>query len=404
MIRKLGLPPKQSTKKSPQKHFRVAEVDLPSCEFSGRLIQDPTELETFIPAWNRLVEMALCPNLFFDPDFLIPAQTHLADQNVSVLVIESTQRMNPDSPPVICALFPIIRKRIYGFPISGMEIWKHDLCFDCTPLIRKDCANEVIEYAFKYLSQTLGTKLFSLDTITAEGPMANLLAESNYQEDRAVFYREIFTRASFRPMDSAETFINTKVAKNTRKGTQRLRRKLSQLGDVRTEAQHTYDPETISEFLTLEASGWKGENNTALDCNANTRNFVHEMARRMMDSKKLVLSRTSLDGRAVAMLCEIQNENYGVQFKIAYDETLREYSPGLILELDIIERLHRQGLALVDSCAAPNHSMINRVWTDRLRFQNLVIALDGKTSQFAVSLMPFLQQIKKIFSKKRQTP
>jgi hypothetical protein len=46
--------------------------------------------------------------------------------------------------------------------------------------------------------------------------------------------------------------------------------------------------------------------------------------------------------------------------------------------------------------------MINRVWPDRLRYQNLVIACGGPISKLAVAAMPLLQQVNRFFHPRRR--
>ena len=138
-----------SGSKVPQIHFRTNEPDLPQLSFSARFIETLDELEQLETPWIRLIEMAVRKNPFFDPGFLIPAFRHLNQNGARVLVVNAPPRVHPDGPPVVCALFPVIKKRIYGLPFSCLEIWKHDQCFDCTPLIRRDCAKEVLEFVFE---------------------------------------------------------------------------------------------------------------------------------------------------------------------------------------------------------------------------------------------------------------
>ncbi len=392
---------KHATARIGQKHFRVSETDLPTNSFSGRLVRTAEELEQLVQPWNRLLETSVRTNPFFDPDFLIPAVAHLGGENLSVLVVEAPQRVNANAPPVICALFPVVKKRIYGLPFKCLEIWIHDLCLDCTPLIRRDCAAEVLEFIFNFIGEDLGASLFSMNTIIGEGPLANLLSDSFYRNPRAVFHRDEFTRSCFKPMEDADTFINTNVAKNTRKGSQRLRRKLASQGSVQTTFLQHFDRSWVDEFLTLEAAGWKGVNGTALTSKPSTRHFFQAMSERMLENRKMVIARTTLDNRPIAMFCDLHWATQGVHFKTTFDETLKEYSPGLFAELDNIHRLHESGLRFVDSCADPDHSMINRVWPDRVRFQSLVVALRGPVSQAAVSAMPLIQQTWKFFKPKR---
>ena len=66
-----------------------------------------------------------------------------------------------------------------------------------------------------------------------------------------------------------------------------------------------------------------------------------------------------------------------------------KYSPGVLLELDHIERLHRPGApAWVDSGAAAEHPMINHLWRDRLGIETLVTATGDRAGAFAVAALP----------------
>ncbi len=392
--------PPEGEKKG-QKHYRVSEADLPKPPFAGRLIQCADQLETLHQSWSRLVETSVRPNPFFDPDFLIPALRHLSDGSVSILVIDAPQRANPQGPRVICGLFPVIKKKFYGYPISCLEIWKHDQCFDCTPLIRHDCAAEVVEFLLAFLSEKLNTNLLSMNTVAGDGTFANLLSDSFYRSRRTVFHRDEFTRSCFRPMEDGETFINTKVSKNTRKGTQRLSRKLAMQGNLVTDVSTIYRDQWIEQFLKLESAGWKGQMGTAIASDPATNRFFREMAKRMWSNDKLIISRTSFNDCPISMFCDLIHQGQGAHFKTAFDESLSEYSPGLIAELANIQRLHESNVDLVDSCADPDHSMINRVWPDRVRFQSLVIAIGGPASGLAASLFPLMQFGSRLFQKKR---
>ena len=219
-----------------------------------------------------------------------------------------------------------------------------------------------------------------------------------------VFHRDAFVRACFKPANDAETYINGQVSKKTRKGTLRLQRKLAETGNlsVQISTRETQIETWIEDFLTLESSGWKGRSGTALASNDATRQFFTEMATRMSVQEKLVMLKVALDEKPISMICDLQQHQMGAAFKMAVDESLHDYSPGLIAELENIRRLHDSNIQFMDSCADPEHSMINRVWSDRTRYQSLVIALGGAFSRFATASMPLMQQFSEIIRKTRR--
>ncbi len=385
---------------STQRHYRVAAVDLPSLDFEMQVVDDVETLESLVAPWSRLIETAVRPNPFFDPDFLIPAMRYLADGNVQVLVVKSKPRVNPDGDAVICGLVPIQKKKIYGMPFSAVEFWKHDQCPDSTPLLRADVMKETLAFIFSWLAESMGVKLLSLDTVAGDGAFANLLTEEIHHSARTSFNRDRFTRACFKPMNDADEYINTNVGKSTRKGTLKSKRKLAERGLLETSVATAYEIDWIEQFMRLEASGWKGQQQTAFASNHVTNHFFREAAQRMLTSGKMTLMRITLSGQPIAMACDIHHEplaagcEHAVHFKIAFNESLRESSPGLILELENIERLHETNVQFVDSGAAPDHPMINRVWSDRVAYQSLIVALKPGLPNLAVAGMPIIQLLK----------
>lgn len=389
-------------RKTQQEHFRVAEADIPSHDFRADFIQDVNELERLKAGWERLTETSLRSNPFFDADFLIPALKHFGNNKVSVLVVTARPRSNPNGQDVLCALLPLHKRRFYGLPLTCAEVWQHDQCFDCTPLIRKDCASEVLDFIFEVIHRQYQASLFSLNTVSCEGDFASLLTDNLADQDRTVFHRDHFTRACFVPMQDAETYINTKVAKNTRKGTQRLRRKLA---DSAAEPSTAYsqpdDAHWIEDYLSLEAAGWKGKAGSAFACDPAAKCFFVEMATRMMQSGKMRIAKTMFQNKPIAIACDLVQGQRAAHFKTTFDESLHTYSPGLMLELDNIAEWHNRQIRFVDSCADPQHSMINRVWPDRTHYQSLVVALGGFLPGLAVATMPLFQHLSKLIKKNR---
>ena len=97
--------------------FPIADstVDTPNGKYRARLVKTVAELESLKTAWERLVEVAIHRNLFFDPDFLIPAIKHLKGSDVQVLVVDAPAKSNSDGERVLCGLIPLQKTKIYGF-------------------------------------------------------------------------------------------------------------------------------------------------------------------------------------------------------------------------------------------------------------------------------------------------
>jgi len=59
-----------------------------------------------------------------------------------------------------------------------------------------------------------------------------------------------------------------------------------------------------------------------------SRNCAHDMIRKSAKVGKVRFLSLMLDGRPVAMLCDIQSDQYVYCYKTAYDEKFGKFSPG----------------------------------------------------------------------------
>jgi CelD/BcsL family acetyltransferase involved in cellulose biosynthesis len=367
-------------------------------EFSARWIERG-ELPELATAWRRLAETSVDASGFHEPYFLGAAIRHLADgANVRLLAIEAPKRVFPAGPRVLCGLLPLVARRsFYGLPIRAWEIWSHDYSFLNTPLVRRDCAREVLDFFFAEAARRPdGASVVHLPTIAAEGPFHRLLVESNAAAGRTVFTKDADTRALFRRAVDAETFLKASLSRKKRQGIQRTERRLAESG--RLECRwFSPDDDVITwcdEFLHLEASGWKGAEGSALGSQAAHAKFFHDLAAGAVVAGKLMMGRLDFNGRPIAMIANLLSGDGGYSFKIAHDESFAQHSPGLLLELALIRELHARGVEWMDSCAASDHSMINHLWPRRVLRQSLVVATGRRGGDFAASLMPLLQWTK----------
>jgi CelD/BcsL family acetyltransferase involved in cellulose biosynthesis len=76
----------------------------------------------------------------------------------------------------------------------------------------------------------------------------------------------------------------------------------------------------------------------------------------------------------VAMKCNVLAGDCVFCFKIARDESLDRFSPGVQLELENVDIFHRTpSAAWTDSCAWEHNQMINRLWRDRRSVATVLI-------------------------------
>jgi CelD/BcsL family acetyltransferase involved in cellulose biosynthesis len=241
-----------------------------------------------------------------------------------------------------------------------------------------------------------------MDDLPADGAFHRLLLAELDRRRWFPFVRDRFSRAVLAPDCDAETYQARAMAGKHRK---ELRRRLKRLGDLGvvtfSELAPTDDVAPwLEEFLALEASGWKGREGTALGSKAADRRYFEEMARACHRAGRLGATALRLDGRAVAMQIMLRSGTAAYAFKIAYDEGFSRFSPGVLLALDLVERVAGgSSVRAVDSSAVRDHGMVNGLWTERRSIESLLVAGDGAAG-LLVSLLPALRFVRSAWSKR----
>ena len=153
----------------------------------------------------------------------------------------------------------------------------------------------------------------------------------------------------------------------------RARRRLEERG--RLEFAWSDNRSAIEDFLALEAAGWKGERGTALVAEPNRAAFARAMLAGFASDRRLRIARLSLGGRLIASGVVLRSSGRAFYWKTAFDSAFGEFSPGVQLTLSMSRDLETEpGLALADSCADPNHSMIDRIWPARIALADYALA------------------------------
>ncbi len=158
---------------------------------------------------------------------------------------------------------------------------------------------------------------------------------------------------------------------------QRLRlARLGTLAYVRGEATHVRVAAEL--FLALEARGWKGTGGTALLSDPGLTTFARSMTRLLARAGKCRIDRLDLDGEPIAMGIFLTSGKNAFVWKVAYDERYAAFSPGVQFMIDFTRRQSADPMIdRTDSCAIPDHPMINRLWPDRLDLADILIAPAG---------------------------
>ena len=370
---------------------------------STLLLHDGDGLEQHVVEWRRLAAGALEPNPFYEPALMLPALRSLrADARVEVVLV-FLQGAAADSQPRLIGLFPLQRiSRYRGVPLACLQLWKHLHCFLCTPLVDAEHASESLAGLFDWLCAPSGAPLVELGFTAGDGAWARALEAFLRETGRHSVVADSFSRALYRPAADFETYIGSALARSKRREFQRLERRLAENGKLAfSELRPGEDPlPWLDAFLELEASGWKGRDGTAIASDPAQLRFFREGAAALAAEGRLGMLGLSLDGRWVALKCNFLAGRGGFAFKIAYDEKYARFSPGVLLEIETISRLHqRPEIDWMDSCAVPDHFMVNRLWTSRREITTRLIATGAASGRLFVRALPLLQRARAVLNR-----
>lgn len=328
--------------------------------------------------WADLAAHAAEPNAFYAPAMLGPALDHLAAPG-AVRLVEAM-----DDERLIGLLPLAITPRHGRLPIACAANWMHPHSFFGAPLIR--AGHEAV--AWTAILETLdrapwAPNFLHLSGLDAAGANAAALEEVCTRQGRAREEIHRYDRALLRSDLSADEYWETHVRAKKRKEIRRLQKRLAELGTVqeRILTDQADLARWCGEFLALEQSGWKGAAGTSLACTPAHASFFRAACAAAFDMGQLHFLRLDLDGRAIAMLVNFRHLDGGFSFKIAFAEDMGRFSPGILIEIANLAAVQSDAtIGWMDSCAAPDHPMIDSLWGERRSIVQYRVALKGAGS------------------------
>jgi hypothetical protein len=362
-------------------------------------IEDLAQLEQYTADWEALAESVIEPNPFYERWMLEPALAPFGKNKHLIFVfIFAADTLEPSARPVLCGFFPLnVSNRYDGLgkplPLKTIGLWKHKYCYLCTPLVRDEGAAETIEAFFAWLDDYAhGAALMDFRYV-AEGPFYCALADYLDRAQRPHYLAQSFTRAMLRGRSDVPSYLREALSREHRKDFRRKERRLAETGTLEYAAMDAAsDPRAwIAEYMEVENISWKGKQGCALLSTSGEREFFEAIALEAFARGRLMMLALRYEGRAIACKCNFIAGRGSYAFKIAYDDEYAPSSPGILLEMENIRRLHASDtLDWMDSCADPSNAMINRLWLDRLPVQSIAVSV-GRRGQLALALMPLLK-------------
>jgi hypothetical protein len=181
-----------------------------------------------------------------------------------------------------------------------------------------------------------------------------------------------FERAALKRRPEDDYVRSTLGGKHFRELGRKGRKLEGQLGEIAV-VDCAGDPQAVDDFLALEAAGWKGDEGAALAGGPGAE-FFRAICGRFAEAGRLQMLTMRAGDRIVAMQSALIAGEGLFCFKIAYDESLRRFSPGTQLMVETASEFHRRSeLQWVDSCSKPNSEPIDHLWPDRRELSTVLV-------------------------------
>jgi len=331
--------------------------------------------------WENLSRNAVEENPYFSSSYMRSVLENIKGHNdIEALTVYKGTRLVGFCP------FIIDKWRWLGAaPVN--RAWKNDYVTLTIPLVDRDCALEVVQALVAAMGE--GGKmgcLWLFEEFNLEGPVGVLFDEVMRTENLSSRIYDEFDRPTLEQGSTFDQHMLDHVSKKRRRDLKRNRKRLSENGKIEMRA-FTSGPEleqAVEDFLTIEASGWKGERGTALACDENLKAFA-KCAFGEKHGKSITRADVLyLDDTPIAVSLAIYIGKTAFTLKCTYDENYRTYSPGLLLEQDIIENfLETRWVERLDSATAAGGHVVQGLWNSSICVGDLLLCADhGRSPEY----------------------
>src|SRR5579872_709970 len=319
-------------------------------------------------AWRDLCGRALEANAFAEPGFLIAAARHIAPPGLEfVLVWESAERRRLLG---VLALAP---------PRLGVAaVWRSKEAGLAALALDRDGAAVAFEAAALWLSKMRPSVAgLQVPTLAAHGPTAALIEGFAGRRSLTFIAHNPRQRAVLYAARDGQKRLDAALPGKRLKEWRRLRRRFGERGGlVFRSAQGAEAAQAADAFLALEPRNWKGRAGAPLNAEPGRAAFARSALAALAAEGKLRIDSLECAGAPAAMGLILLSQDRAFYWKTAYDEAFAEFSPGVLLTLDISRKQQDDPrIAATDSCAIEGHPMIERLWPQRLELVDRLDAL-----------------------------
>jgi len=308
-------------------------------------IERRSAFRALAPAWRSLAARSGAPGPFLDPLWFAVYAADLAREPGSLRLLVAHRR------GALAGALPLLveRRRIGGVPARVLRSLSDDHSQRFEVLADGD---DALRALFRHLAADPGWDVLELrDLVDApESPGARLAA---------IAAEEGFPTGAWPAMTSPylplpatakelEAALGAKFRANLNRRARRLADELGPVALERVEARGLALAAAVDEGLALEASGWKGEQGTAIAQDERLRRRYLALAHAFAGRGELSLHFLRAGERRVAFHFAVESGGVYYLFKPGYDESLARFGLGHLLLHEVAKALVGRGVREID--------------------------------------------------------
>ena len=312
--------------------------------------------------WRDVCHEAEDDQPFYRPEWIL-AYLRAFAPGATVLLV--TVRLNGR----LCLVLPLLEENgtFSKIPIrklrSPVNFWAGR--FDAVRSASTD-GDALIRATWKHLKEIDGWDLLQFRDAPEGSTVSRLAQEAHADGYRVIVEPENpspYVAVSSDPDLLEKMPINSRLRRELRQ----VRRQLGEKG-LSFYRVDTADHDALERFYKLEASGWKGQNGSAIICDQKNRQFFDEIAESAARFGYFSLYMLELRGRLMAAHFGFTLGSCYYSAVVAYDEEFKQFSPGHLIISEIVRDCAARGLHGYDPTGQNQEWKMK--WTNEVRPMN----------------------------------
>lgn len=293
-------------------------------------------ISPLVNEWRALCAEGICHQPFYQPEWIqCYVQAFAADQTLLLLTVRRQGKLR--------GVLPLIEERstFHGVPVNKLRSASnvHSCRFDIVLGVELD-PQAVLLALWQTLKQVPDWDVIELQDVPTAGQgllLCNIARYDGFPVGQWAMQPGPYLSlpAGTTTLDEALCQVNSGFRSKLRQ----YKRQLKARGDLKLQVYETAEVEALHRFFQLEASGWKGDEGTAIGCHQDTRDFYLHLATTFAEQKAFRLYCLELDGQLIAAQIGILQNGCFYALKTSYDEGFRRYTPGNLLVAEILQDL-----------------------------------------------------------------